>query len=161
MGGADWPAISKSGCCCCAQAADIAEAGFTAVWFPPPSDSVSPQVRAAAAAAAARRTPSGRTEIETSTSAACIAPPHPRAPPCRHLAIHAASSPALPPPFFLPSTFLSTQGYLPRDLYDLNSKFGSEAELRDAIAVFHEQVGGRGVGADVHACLLWGASAGA
>ncbi|EFN55550.1 hypothetical protein CHLNCDRAFT_31136 [Chlorella variabilis] len=56
-----------------AQAADIAEAGFTAVWFPPPSDSVSPQ------------------------------------------------------------------GYLPRDLYDLNSKFGSEAELRDAIAVFHEQ----------------------
>ncbi|PRW34079.1 glycoside hydrolase isoform A [Chlorella sorokiniana] len=56
-----------------AQADEIAEAGFTAIWFPPASDSVSPQ------------------------------------------------------------------GYLPRDLYDLNSKFGSEAELRDAIAVFHEQ----------------------
>lgn len=55
------------------QASEIAEAGFTAVWFPPASDSVSPQ------------------------------------------------------------------GYLPRDLYDLNSKFGTEAELRDAIAVFHEQ----------------------
>lgn len=26
------------------QAADIAEAGFTAIWFPPPSDSVAPQV---------------------------------------------------------------------------------------------------------------------
>lgn len=55
------------------QASDIAEAGFTAIWFPPASDSVSPQ------------------------------------------------------------------GYLPRDLYDLNSKFGTEAELRDSIAVFHEQ----------------------
>lgn len=31
-----------------------------------------------------------------------------------------------------------TQGYLPRDLYDLNSKYGTEAELRDMIAVFHE-----------------------
>ena len=30
------------------------------------------------------------------------------------------------------------QGYLPRDLYDLNSKFGSEAELRDAISLYHE-----------------------
>lgn len=28
---------------------------------------------------------------------------------------------------------------MPRDLYDLNSKFGTEAELRDSIAVFHEQ----------------------
>ncbi|PSC74900.1 glycoside hydrolase [Micractinium conductrix] len=55
------------------QAAEIAEAGFTAIWFPPSSDAVSPQ------------------------------------------------------------------GYLPRDLYDFNSKFGSEPELRDAIAVFHEQ----------------------
>lgn len=34
----------------------------------------------------------------------------------------------------------ASQGYLPRDLYDLNSKFGTEAELRDAISVFHEQV---------------------
>lgn len=38
-------------------------------------------------------------------------------------------------------TLTRLQGYLPRDLYDLNSKFGTEAELRDAIAVFHEQVG--------------------
>ena len=35
---------------------------------------------------------------------------------------------------------VALQGYLPRDLYDLNSKFGTEAELRDAISVFHEQV---------------------
>jgi len=45
-------------------------------------------------------------------------------------------------PDCLPQACLSTpQGYLPRDLYDLNSKFGTEAELRDCIAVFHEQVG--------------------
>ena len=36
------------------------------------------------------------------------------------------------------SDSVSPQGYLPRDLYDLNSKFGSEAELRDCIAVLHE-----------------------
>ncbi|KAL6768502.1 AMA2 [Auxenochlorella protothecoides x Auxenochlorella symbiontica] len=40
----------------------------------------------------------------------------------------------LPPP----SDAVSPQGYLPRDLYDLNSKYGSEAELRDCIAVAHE-----------------------
>ncbi len=51
---------------------DIAAAGFTAVWLPPPSDSVSPQ------------------------------------------------------------------GYLPRDLYCLDSAYGSEAELRDLISMFHE-----------------------
>lgn len=36
------------------------------------------------------------------------------------------------------SDAVSPQGYLPRDLYDLNSKYGTEAELRDAIAVLHE-----------------------
>lgn len=40
----------------------------------------------------------------------------------------------LPPP----SDAVSPQGYLPRDLYDLNSKYGSEAELRDCIAVLKE-----------------------
>ena len=30
------------------------------------------------------------------------------------------------------------QGYLPRDLYNLNSKFGSEDELRQLINVIHE-----------------------
>eukprot|EP01026_Neomeris_dumetosa_P067015 TRINITY_DN6517_c0_g1_i8.p1 TRINITY_DN6517_c0_g1~~TRINITY_DN6517_c0_g1_i8.p1 ORF type:complete len:559 (-),score=98.34 TRINITY_DN6517_c0_g1_i8:29-1705(-) len=54
------------------QASQFAQAGFTAVWLPPPTDSVSPQ------------------------------------------------------------------GYLPRDLYDLNSKYGSEADLRDCVAVLHE-----------------------
>jgi alpha-amylase len=51
---------------------DLANAGFTCVWLPPPSDSVSPQ------------------------------------------------------------------GYLPRDLYDLNCQYGSESELRDLINVFHD-----------------------
>jgi alpha-amylase len=37
------------------------------------------------------------------------------------------------------SDAVSPQGYLPRDLYDLNSKYGSEAELRDLIAVLHER----------------------
>ncbi|GIM08991.1 hypothetical protein Vretimale_12884 [Volvox reticuliferus] len=51
---------------------DIADAGFTAIWMPPPSDSVSPQ------------------------------------------------------------------GYLPRDLYSLDSAYGTEGELRDLIASFHQ-----------------------
>jgi alpha-amylase len=40
----------------------------------------------------------------------------------------------LPPP----SDAVSPQGYLPRDLYDLNSKYGTEAELRDLLAVLHD-----------------------
>lgn len=40
----------------------------------------------------------------------------------------------LPPP----SDSVSCQGYLPRDLYDLNSKFGSEADLRHLIQACHE-----------------------
>lgn len=36
------------------------------------------------------------------------------------------------------SDAVSPQGYLPRDLYDLNSKYGSEAELRQLIAVLRE-----------------------
>ncbi|GFR49731.1 hypothetical protein Agub_g11888 [Astrephomene gubernaculifera] len=51
---------------------DIADAGFTAVWMPPPSESVSPQ------------------------------------------------------------------GYLPKDLYALDSAYGSEGELRDLISSFHQ-----------------------
>eukprot|EP01024_Parvocaulis_polyphysoides_P023642 TRINITY_DN21843_c0_g3_i3.p1 TRINITY_DN21843_c0_g3~~TRINITY_DN21843_c0_g3_i3.p1 ORF type:complete len:697 (+),score=155.82 TRINITY_DN21843_c0_g3_i3:52-2142(+) len=54
------------------QAAGFAAAGFTAVWLPPPTDSVSPQ------------------------------------------------------------------GYLPRDLYDLNCQYGSEGDLRDCISLLHE-----------------------
>lgn len=53
-----------------AQAKEIADAGFSSVWFPPPSDSVSPQ------------------------------------------------------------------GYLPRDLYLLDSSYGSETEMRDCIHTF-------------------------
>jgi len=40
----------------------------------------------------------------------------------------------LPPP----SDAVSDQGYLPRDLYNLNSKYGNEAELRNLISQFHE-----------------------
>lgn len=40
----------------------------------------------------------------------------------------------LPPP----SDSVSRQGYLPRDLYDLNSEYGTEAELRGLIAAMHE-----------------------
>lgn len=36
------------------------------------------------------------------------------------------------------SDAVSAQGYLPRDYYDLNSKYGSEAELRQLISVCHE-----------------------
>ena len=40
----------------------------------------------------------------------------------------------LPPP----SDAVSAQGYLPRDYYNLNSKYGSEADLRELLAVMHE-----------------------
>lgn len=40
----------------------------------------------------------------------------------------------LPPP----SDAVSSQGYLPRDYYNLNSKYGTEAELRELLAVMHE-----------------------
>ena len=40
----------------------------------------------------------------------------------------------LPPP----SDAVSAQGYLPRDYYNLNSKYGTEAELRQLLAVMHE-----------------------
>ncbi|KAL4522614.1 hypothetical protein Ndes2526A_g01021 [Nannochloris sp. 'desiccata'] len=36
------------------------------------------------------------------------------------------------------SDAVSAQGYLPRDYYDLNSKYGSEAELRQLISVLHD-----------------------
>lgn len=54
------------------QVKDLAKAGFTAVWLPPPSDSVSPQ------------------------------------------------------------------GYLPRDLYKLDTAYGTEQELRDLISAMHD-----------------------
>ena len=40
----------------------------------------------------------------------------------------------LPPP----SDAVSAQGYLPRDYYNLNSKYGTEAQLRELLAVMHE-----------------------
>lgn len=36
------------------------------------------------------------------------------------------------------SDSVSAEGYLPRDLYDLNSKYGTEAELRQLVSVLHE-----------------------
>lgn len=40
----------------------------------------------------------------------------------------------LPPP----TNSVSPQGYLPRDLYDLNSEYGSETELRELLAMMKE-----------------------
>jgi len=37
-----------------------------------------------------------------------------------------------------PSDAVSAQGYLPRDLYDLDSCYGTEAELRDCITALHD-----------------------
>lgn len=40
----------------------------------------------------------------------------------------------LPPP----SDAVSAQGYLPRDYYNLNSKYGTEAQLRELLAIMHD-----------------------
>jgi hypothetical protein len=37
-----------------------------------------------------------------------------------------------------PSDSVSPQGYLPRDLYHLDSQYGSESELRELISAFHD-----------------------
>lgn len=37
-----------------------------------------------------------------------------------------------------PSDAVSAQGYLPRDLYNLNSKYGSEGELRECLRTLHD-----------------------
>ena len=37
-----------------------------------------------------------------------------------------------------PSDAVSPQGYLPRDYYNLNSKFGTEGELRECLNVLHD-----------------------
>lgn len=39
----------------------------------------------------------------------------------------------LPPP----TDSVSAEGYMPRDLYDLNSKYGSVEELRMAVGALH------------------------
>ena len=36
-----------------------------------------------------------------------------------------------------PSESVSPQGYLPTDLYNLTSQYGSEAELRECISALH------------------------
>ena len=41
----------------------------------------------------------------------------------------------LPPP----SDSVSPQGYLPRDIYNLNSAYGSEGELRELLYELHDQ----------------------
>lgn len=120
------------------QAGEIAEAGFTAIWFPPASDSVSPQVGAAAGRRRRLRRCChlpGSHACSRPALPRCQLPPQPPPPP-------PARSCSRLPLLTLPSCACLRQGYLPRDLYELNSKFGSEAELRDAIAVFHEQARG-------------------
>jgi alpha-amylase len=52
----------------------------------------------------------------------------------RAIAALGVSSVWLPPP----SDAVSPQGYLPRDLYELNCAYGSEKELRELISVYHE-----------------------
>lgn len=50
-----------------------------------------------------------------------------------------APTPSMPPSSPSPSPHPPpAQGYLPRDLYNLNSAYGTEAELRDLINLFHE-----------------------
>eukprot|EP00850_Spirogloea_muscicola_P007965 SM000041S15524 [mRNA] locus=s41:621857:624986:+ [translate_table: standard] len=111
---------------------DIVAAGFTAVWLPPSSESLAPQ----------------GTRLSITSS---LHPPLPlflRAPCC-----------SLPPPFYISLQFSTNlvaashvqlksspllpachrgcrwrAGYLPRNLYSLESAYGSEAELRALLA---------------------------
>ena len=147
------------------QAAEIAEAGFTAVWFPPASDSVSPQVllcgelpgEAAALPALVEQglARAGMRYVALARPAACSTAPRKKktapitAPLQGYLTRNLRDvNSHVWQLLTLPACSLARrachpcpyplQGYLPRDLYDLNSKFGSEAELRDAISLYHE-----------------------
>jgi maltooligosyltrehalose synthase len=53
---------------------------------------------------------------------------------CRPVAVQAGFSAIWMPP---PSESVSPQGYLPTDLYNLTSQYGSEAELRECISALH------------------------
>ncbi|GAB4823092.1 hypothetical protein N2152v2_010138 [Parachlorella kessleri] len=112
-----------------AQAKEIADWGFTAVWLPPPTDSVSSQ----------GYLPRDLYDLNSNVLL-CYAVLRPQGYLPRDL-YDLNSSAVLCPQGYLPRDLYdlnSSAGYLPRDLYDLNSKYGSEAELRDMISVFHE-----------------------
>jgi maltooligosyltrehalose synthase len=53
---------------------------------------------------------------------------------CAPAALQAGFSAIWMPP---PSESVSPQGYLPTDLYNLSSQYGSEAELRECISALH------------------------
>lgn len=154
---------------CMGKVSEWAKQGITSIWLPPPSDSVSPQVRVAtcppAVAQEGREGEGGGVAVlncasclrlcvcgilgcrldvvQGWTKGSWVVRQHARCGYSRHglCVVHTLMCAAavfacvsrpmllLPPPL---------QGYLPRDLYQLDSCYGSEAELRELIDKCHE-----------------------
>lgn len=97
----------------------LAAEGFTALWLPPPSVSVCPQVSRACLPSGARSScPSGGGGGFPGGSLELTPPP-------------------LSPLKLPPSLPASPQGYLPTDLYNLNTPYGSAAELQRLVGAAH------------------------
>ena len=98
------------------RAVEMRAAGITAVWLPPPSVSVSAEV------------------LLSSCIRCCLLVPH-----CCHgwTQIPVSFMQVLQRNFLRSHAFLALQGYLPREYECLDSKYGSEAELRACIKALH------------------------
>eukprot|EP00850_Spirogloea_muscicola_P007336 SM000037S13471 [mRNA] locus=s37:28687:31822:- [translate_table: standard] len=96
---------------------DIVAAGFTAVWLPPSSESLAPQ----------------GTRLSLTSSSPRPLPPSLRAPcVCLPSLLPLPCECSLPPSSYISPH--SSTSYLPRNLYSLESAYGSEAELRALLA---------------------------
>ena len=115
------------------RAPELAALGFTAIWLPPPTQSVSQQVGCMAIWQQCHSPALSAQSAHPGTPCACPAPS------TSHRTTHSEDHPAgarlfanSPPPHCCCCSW--PQGYMPGDLYNLNSKYGTEAELRACVA---------------------------
>ena len=111
------------------QIPELARTGFTAIWLPPPADSVSPQVCHQSCCARLRHKKSAHW---IAASWAGLPPRHG----CE--GVRGADTDAPSGSSLNRSLLPRVQGYLPRDLYKLDSAYGSEDALRQLISTMHD-----------------------
>jgi hypothetical protein len=124
-----------------ARAEEWAKQGFTSVWMPPPSDSVSPQgYLPRCAAAPGRQGGSARGPAPTpQLVGGCCCSSRASGLDCLLTLSPAPPSPPPPPPPATKCGATPNAHPPPRsDLYCLDSQYGSQAELREAIQALHE-----------------------